>query len=188
MRKLVLHVKRLFSKFWLYIFFMFAMSPLIGLANLLIMITISLLFFEDPLEPINMDEVVNAFTEEELVIINGEKMDGNVTDEDYFRLLVRYQCFICPRRIDSATIWNGAELTKDAYIYLYEVNDHYRWFNKAFEEGLKERVLSKTDAKGVHTQRLIHSNRNLIYRYYLRHDGGYKEIVITPEELKEINK
>ena len=185
MRKLVLHVKRLFRKFWLYILLMFSFSPVIGIVNFLIMLVISLLFFLDPLEPINMEEVMNEFTEDEMSIIGEETVHEDVTDEEYLKLLVRYQCFICPRRIDSATIWNGSELTKDAYILQYELNDHYRWFNKSFEEGLKERILSRIDTKGAHAQRIVRSNRNLIFRYWLRHAGGYTDIVITPRELED---
>ena len=117
MKKLVLHIKRLFRKFWLYIIFMFGLSGVIGLLNLIIMIIISLLFFRDPLEPIDMEEVLQEFTEEELSIINDVNMDENVTDEEYLTLLARFQCFICPRRVDSATIWNGTEMTKEDYIY-----------------------------------------------------------------------
>ena len=185
MKKLVLHVKRLFRKFWIYILFMFAMSPIVGFVNLIIMIAISLLFFRDPLEPINVDEVMQEFTEEELAIIDEVTINEDVTDEDYLKLFARFQCFICPRRVDSATIWNGSEVKKDAYIYQYELNDHYRWLNKSFEDGLKERILSKTDIKNVWVQRLIRTNRNLIYRYWLRHAGGYTDIVITPIEIQE---
>ena len=115
-------------------------------------------------------------------------MDENVTDEEYLTLLARFQCFICPRRVDSATIWNGTEMTKEDYIYQYELNDHYRWLNKSFEDGLKKRILSEIDTKGVHAQRLIRTNRNLIYRYWLRHAGGYTDIVISPQELQEYKR
>ncbi len=152
------------------------------------MIIISLLFFRDPLEPIDMEEVLQEFTEEELSIINDVNMDENVTDEEYLTLLARFQCFICPRRVDSATIWNGTEMTKEDYIYQYELNDHYRWLNKSFEDGLKKRILSEIDTKGVHAQRLIRTNRNLIYRYWLRYAGGYTDIVISPQELQEYKR
>ena len=187
MTKFYLHVKRLFRKYWLFILFMFAMSPLVGLANLIIMLAISLLFFTDPLEPIDMDGVKQEFTEEELSILDGESMQEDVTDEEYLKLLARFQCFICPRRIDSATIWNGSGVTDDAYVYHYELNDHYRWLNKNYEEGLKERILSRLDTESVHVQRIIRTNRNLVYRYWLRHAGGCTEIVITPEDLQNSN-
>lgn len=185
MRKLFLHVKRLFKKFWLYIIFMFGLSGFLGLLNLIIMIVISLLFFRDPLEPIDGEAIMQEFTEEELSIIDGETMNENVTDDDYFMLLVRFQNFICPRRVDSVTIWNGVEVTKDAYIYQYELDDHGRWYNKRFEEGLKKRILSEVNTKGVHAQRLIRTNRDLIYRYWYRHADGYTDIVITSKELQE---
>lgn len=187
MRKLVLHVKRLFRKFWLFIALMFAMSPVIGLPVFLIMLAISLLCFSDPLEPINVEEIIREFTEEELSIINGEIAEG-VTDDEFFRLLAKYDCFICPRRVDSATIWNGSEVTENAYICHYELNDHYRWLNKHYKEGLKERILSKLDTTGIHVQRLIRTNRNLIFRYWFRHADGYTEVVITPEELTEYKR
>lgn len=187
MRKIVLHAKRLFRKYWFYILLMFGLSVVVGLANFIIMLVISLLFFRDPMEPINMDEVMQEFTEEELLIISGGIFEG-VTDEDYFKLLARYECFVCPRRVDSATIWNGSEVTHDSYICHYELNDHYRWLNKNYEEGLKERILSRLDTESVHVQRIIRTNRNLVYRYWLRHAGGYMEIVITPEEIQEYKR
>lgn len=187
MRKLVLHVKRLFRKFWFFIALTFCMSPLVGLPIFLIMLAISMLCFSDPLEPVNEEEIIQEFTGEELSIISGETEEG-VTDEEYFRLLVKYECFICPRRVDSATIWNGSRVTANAYICEYEINDHYRWFNQHFEEGLKERLLSQLDTKGVYAQRLIRTNRNLIFRYWFRHADGYTEVVITPEELTEYKR
>lgn len=188
MKKLVLHIKRLFRKFWLYIIFMFGLSGVIGLLNLIIMIIISLLFFRDPLEPIDMDAVLQEFTDEELSIIEAVEIDETVTDEQYLTLLARFQCFICPKRVDSATIWDGSEMTNDAYIYQYELNDHSMWLNKNFKDGLKERILSEVNTKGVHAQRLIRTNRNLIYRYWLRYAGGYTDIVITPQELQEYKR
>lgn len=188
MRKFILHVKRLFRKYWFYIIFMFAMSPIIGLANLIIMITISLLFFRDPMEPIDAEAVMQEFTEEELSIIDGETMNENVTDEEYFLLLARFQNFICPKRVDSVTIWNGSEVKRDAYIYNYELNDQSKWYNKRFEDGLKERILSEIDTKGVHAQRLIRTNRDLVYRYWYRHASGYTDVVITSIELQEYER
>ena len=185
MNRVFSHIKRLFRKFWFYIIFMFAISGYIGLLNLIIMIVISLLFFRYPIEPVNMEEVRQEFTESELSIINGETMNEDVTDEEYFRLLARFQHFICPKRIDAVTIWNGSEVTNDAYIYKYELDDHGVWYNKRFVEGLKGQVLSEIDTKCVQAQRLIRSNRYLIYRYYYRHSDGCTDIVITPKDLQE---
>ena len=116
MKKLILHIKRLFRKFWLAIFFFFAISLIHGLIALVVMTIISMFFFDNI---IDVDAILENFTEEQLEIIFNEEMDASVCDDDYLTLLARYQSYFCPKKIDRKTIWTGSIVTNDAYVFNY---------------------------------------------------------------------
>ena len=102
MKRLVLHVKRLFRKFWFIIFLSFAISWLSGFLVLGLMIVISMLFFSDP---VDVKGILENFTEEQLEIIFAEDVDEDVSDDDYFTILARYQTYLCPKKADRITTW-----------------------------------------------------------------------------------
>ena len=83
MKKLFLHIKRLFRKFWFVIFCVSAISIVFGVILLVVMTIISLLFFDNI---VDVDAILENFTEEQLDIILSEEMDENVTDDDYLTL------------------------------------------------------------------------------------------------------
>lgn len=177
MKKLFLHIKRLFKKFWFVIFFFFAISLIHGLIALVVMTIISLLFFDNI---VDVDAILENFTDKQLEIILSEEMDENVTDDDYLTLLARYQSFFCPKKIDRTTIWTSSEVTKEAYIFNYELkgNDHI-----ATDEQ-KKRIFAQINTNGVHVKRLVNSNRQLVFRYTYRQTGETIEIVFTTDELR----
>jgi len=178
MKRLVLHVKRLFKKFWFIIFFAFAISIVHGIALLVIMLTLSMLFFSDP---VDVNAILDNFTEDELDIILAETVDEKVSDDDYLNLLARYQTFFCPKKFDSVTVWTGSMVTKEAYIYDYELKREVEAFNK---QAQKERIMGQIDLNCVQVKRLLSSNRNMIFRYTYRNTGETLEIVINTDELK----
>ena len=178
MKRIYLHIKRLFKKFWFIIFFAFAISIVHGIALLVIMLILSMLFFSDP---VDVNAILDHFTEEELDIILAETVDEKVSDDDYLNLLARYQTFFCPKKFDSVTIWTGSVVTKEAYIYDYELKREVESFNK---ETLKKRIMGQIDHNCVQVKRLLSSNRNMIFRYTYRNTGETFEIVINTEELK----
>ena len=96
MRRVYLHIKRLFKKFWFIIFFFSAISLVFGLGLVIIMTVISLLFFNDP---VDIDAILENFTERELEIILSEEMDENVSDNEYLELIAKYQSLLCPKKI-----------------------------------------------------------------------------------------
>ena len=177
MKKLFLHIKRLFRKFWFVIFFFFAISLIHGLIALVLMTIISLLFFDNI---VDVDAILENFTDKQLEIILSEEMDENVTDDDYLTLLARYQSFFCPKKIDRITIWTSSEVTKDAYIFSYELKGK----EAITREEQKKRIFAQINTNGVHAKRLVNSNRKLVFRYTYRQTGETIEIVFTPDELR----
>ena len=178
MKRIYLHIKRLFKKFWFIIFFAFAISIVHGIALLLIMLILSMLFFSDP---VDVNAILDNFTEEELDTILAETVDEKVSDDDYLNLLARYQTFFCPKKCDSVTIWTGSMVTKQAYIYEYELKKDVEVFDKKTQ---KERIMRQINLNCVHVKRLLSSNRNMIFRYTYRNTGEILDIVINTDELK----
>ena len=178
MKRLFLHIKRIFKKFWFVIFFASAISLVIGLALVIILTAISLLFFNDP---IDVNAILDNFTERELEIILSEKMDESIADDEYLELLARYQSYFCPKKLDSATEWTGSKVTKDSFIYEYEAKKRIQGLNT---EKLRKNILGQINKGSVQAQRIVRSNRNIIFRYTYQDNGETFDIVISTEELK----
>ena len=177
MKKIFLHIKRLFRKFWFVIFFFFAISLIHGLIALVIMTIISMLFFDNI---VDVNAILENFTEEQLEIIFNEEMDESVCDEDYLTLLARYQSYFCPKKIDRRTIWTGCMVTNDAYVFSYE----YKGNEPISSEQQKAKILSQINTNGVHVKRLVKSNRSLVFRYTYRQTGETVDIVFSTDELR----
>ncbi len=177
MKKLFLHIKRLFRKFWFLLIIAFAISFVIGFGVLLLMTIISMLFFDNI---VDVDAVLKNFTDEELAIIFSEKMDKSVSDDDYLNLLAKYQSYFCPKKIDRNTIWTGSTVTDNAYIFSYEL----KGCELISTEKQKNLILSKINKKGVHVKRVVNSNRSLAFRYTCRQTNKTVEIVFGANELR----
>jgi len=176
MKRLVLHVKRLFRKFWFIIFLGFAISWLSGIIVFGLMIVISMLFFSDP---VDVKGILENFTEEQLEIIFANEVDEDVSDDDYFTILARYQTYLCPKKADRITTWICSEVTDTAYVQKYELknNEHIS------KEVLKQNLLASINKNSVAAKRAVRSNRNLNFTYTYRNTGESFTIVITPSEL-----
>ena len=178
MKRLVLHVKRLFRKFWFIIFFCFAISLVFGVGILIIMTAISMLFFSDP---VDIKGILKNFTEEELEIIFNNKVDENVLDDDYFSILARYQTFLCPKKADRITTWICSDVTDRAYIQKYELKEIPTGFSF---ETLKQNLLASIDKNSVAVKRAVRSKRSLNFEYNVCNTGENFTIVLTTEDLK----
>lgn len=178
MKRLFLHIKRIFKKFWFIIFFMSAISLVFGLALVIVMTIISLLFFDDP---VDVDAILDNFTERELEIILSEEVDESVADEEYLELLARYQSYFCPKKIDPITIWTVSRVTTDSFIYEYELKKRIDGFSV---EKLRKDILGRINKNSVDILRLVRTNRNMIFRYTYRDNYETFDIVISTEELK----
>lgn len=177
MKKLFLHIKRLFRKFWFVIFFASAISIVFGVIVLVVMTAISMLFFDNI---VDVDAILDNFTEEQLEIIFSEKMDENVNDDDYLTLLARYQSFFCPKKIERGTIWTSSMVTDEAYIYCYELKSN----EPISIDQQKKRIFAQINTNGVHVKRLVNSNRNLVFRYIYDQTDDIVDIVFTTDELR----
>lgn len=182
MKRVILHAKRIIRKFWIFLLLVCAGSPLIGIPVFALMLSISLLFFGDPID-IDEKALLEYFTKEELDALNATEIDESISDEDFLELYARMQNFICPQRVDRATVLKRVSLANDAYIYEYDLNEQDSRVKDNYEVELKKEILSNIDRKDVRTMRMIRSKRNFIYRYWNTNSDGYKDIVITPEEL-----
>ena len=177
MKRLVLHVKRLFRKFWFVIFLSFAISWLSGFIVFGLMIVISMLFFNDP---VDVKGILENFTEEQLEIIFAEEVDENVSDDDYFTILARYQTYLCPKKADRITTWICSEVTDTAYVQKYELKTN----EQISKEVLKQNLLASINKNSVAAKRAVSSNRSLNFTYTYRNTGESFTIVITPDNLK----
>lgn len=178
MRRVYLHIKRLFRKFWFIIFFFSAISLVFGLGLVIIMTAISLLFFNDP---VDIDVILDNFSERELEIVLSEEMDESVSDDEYLTLAARYQSLLCPKKIDRITTWTGSEVTKDSFIYEYELKKEPEGFSK---DRLRENIVGQINKNSQHVQRMVTSNRNVVFRYFNRSTYETFEIAVSTEELK----
>lgn len=177
MKKLFLHILRLLKNFWFVILIFFAISPLYGLGITIIMTIISLLFFCDP---VDVSELKSNFTKRELAIVSATEINEKVSDDVYLSTLARYQSFFAPKKVGKGLTWTSSELQSDAYVFNYERKN----FDGFSLSKMKEDILSQLDKRSVHVQRLIRSNRNLIFRYTSRQTGESVDITINKEDLK----
>lgn len=137
-----------------------------------------MLFFNDP---VDVDVILDNFTERELEIILSEEMDETVTDDEYLELLARYQSYFCPKKLDTATIWTESRVTTDSFIYEYELKKRIKGFSV---EQLRKEILESINKNSVQVQRIVHTNRNMIFRYTYQDNYETFDIVISTEELK----
>jgi hypothetical protein len=184
MKRVFAHFMRLVKKVGFILFFAFAISPIAGLGLLILFMAISMLLFKDPVDmESEVEELLNHFTEEELEIIFAEKVDEKVSDDDYLALVAKYQSYVCEnKKIDEITTWTGSAVNKEAFIYLYELNDKKI---ESFDIDKQKEAIRKSISKDhVQTYRIINSGRDLIFRYTYRYSRKTMDVVFSNEELK----
>ena len=142
------------------------------------MTVISLLFFNDP---VDINAILDSFTERQLEIVLSEDMDDSVNDDEYLTLVARYQSLLCPKKVDSVTTWVSSEVTNEAYIYEYELKKEPDGFDVNI---LKNNIMSSINKNSVQARRMVTSNRDMVFRYYNRSTNETFDIRISCEELK----
>lgn len=177
MKRVFSHIKRLFRKFWYFLLCAFIISPFMGLGVLIIATILSMTLFSDPIDK----DPAEYFTEEELRMIQSDEV---ADDEAYLALLAKYQSFECPVKVDQITTWTSSEVTKDAFIFNYEINDRWHRYGDIDPLSLKSKILTQIDTKGVNIQRIIATNRDVIYRYWNRQTESFEDIVLSVDELR----
>ena len=178
MKRVFLHSKKVIRNHWFIICIAGAVSFVYGIIAFLAFLIYSMNFTEDP---VDVNDIMKEFTEEELGIVLADTMDENVSDEEYFTLLARYQSFFCPKKVDRVTTWVGSEVTKDSYIMSYEIKKEIEGFSA---DVLKDNILKEINPNCVQTIRLVRSGKNMVFRYTNTSTYDSFDIVITPNDLK----
>jgi len=182
MKKFFAHFMRIIRKFWFILLIVAPISPIFFLGLLILMTLLSMLFFSDPIDVESaVEDILKNFTEEELDIIFAEKVDENITDDDYLNLCARYQTYVCPKKLDRITTWVGSEVDNQAYIYKYDLNDKMIEGFDVVKQ--KESISASIDKNKVQTSRVIRSGRGIIFRYTYKNSGEVKDVVFSNEEL-----
>lgn len=178
MKKVIYHITRVFSKCWFIILLACTISPIVGLSVLILFTIISMVFSSEPVEEKNIDDY---FTDEDM-----KKMDKaeELDDDEYLTLVAKFQTYQCPKKVDPITTWTSSELTKDAYVYNYEINDKKHMYCLLDMNDLKNQILSKIDKQNDKIQRIIASNRNLVFRYRNYQKNTIDDVVLTTNELR----
>lgn len=177
MKKVFLHSKKVICNHWFLIAIAWAVSFIFGILAFLAFLIYSLAFTEDP---VDVKDVLNNFTEEELGIVLSETVDENVSDDEYLSLLARYQSYFCPKKLDHLTTWVGAENTKDAYILYYEIKNDFDNIN---HEILRTNILAGINKNSVHAIRMARSHKEMVFKYTDRKTNDSFEITISSSEL-----
>jgi len=177
MKRVFLHSKKVIANHWFIILIAWAISFILGIGMFLVFLIFSLAFSEDP---VDVNDILNVFTEEELDTILSETVDENVSDEEYLKLLARYQSYFCPKKVDKLTTWEGSESTKDSFILFYKIKKEIEGFDARV---LKENILKSINPNSVQAIRLARSNKNMIFRYTYSTTGESFDIIISNQEL-----
>lgn len=178
MKRVILHSKKVIRNHWFIICIAGAVSFVYGIIAFLAFLIYSMNFTEDP---VDVNDIMKEFTEEELGIVLADTMDENVSDEEYFTLLARYQSYFCPKKVDRVTTWVGSEVTEDSYIMNYEIKKEIEGFSA---DVLKDNILKEINPNCVQTIRLVRSGKNMVFRYTNTSTYDSFDIVITPNDLK----
>ena len=178
MKKVFYHITRVFSKCWFIILLACTISPIVALGVLILFTIISMVFSSEPVEEKNIDDY---FTDEDM-----KKMDKaeELDDDEYLTLVAKFQTYQCPKKVDPITTWTSSELTKDAYVYNYEINDKKHMYRLLDMNDLKNQILSRIDKQNDKIQRIIATNRNLVFRYRNYQKNTIEDVVLTTNELR----
>ncbi len=178
MNRVVSHINRLLRKYWIFLLFVSSISIVIGLGVFLVATIVSLAFFNDPVEAKNPTDY---FTEDELRKIQSEE---DLDDEEYLTLLAKYQTYECPVKVDEITTWTSSEVTKESFICNYEILDRWNKYGEIDMDVLKKNILEEIDKDSYKVQRIVATNRNMIFRYRNYRIGTIEDIVLSNEELR----
>ena len=181
MKKIFLHFCRLYAKFWFLLIIPSIASPFLGIGISIIALIISLIFFDDPVEE---KDPSDYFTEDELRRLETE---DDIDDEEYLTLLAKYMSYKCPNKIDAITTWIGSEVTKDSFINNYEVNDKWHIYGKVDINVLKSNALGRIDKESEMVQRIIATNRKMIFRYRNCQTDKIDDVILSTDELRGNN-
>ena len=178
MKRVLSHAKRLFKNHELLWILSFCILNVFALIVFFVFVVISLLYFSDPIEKVNPEKY---FTKDELKKLESGKYDDN---EEYLRLQAKVQTFNCPIKLeDGITIWNGSEVTNDAFINNYEIK--FKWYHTGEIDFdiLRNNIVKTLNREDEIVQCIAATNRKMIFRYHIRKTNTIEDIVISAAEL-----
>lgn len=170
--------KRMLVNHWFLLLLPWAISPVYGVFSFILAVSISMIFFS---KPKNEKDIRDYLTDEELEVINN-RID--VDDEKYVKMLAKYQSFTCPVKADKITTWVSSEVSNDAFICNYEINDERNRYGDIDMEVVKKRILRRIDPDNV--ERIVATGRNIIFRYKNCQTGTTDDVVLSNEELSNL--
>lgn len=184
MRKLYLHFVRLIKNMGcLFVLLFLVTGPWSVIIIFPICLVISLLFFRDP---IDYQKINEQFTEEELKILDAEKVEEHVSDDLYLSLYVKMMNLLVNQHIDEDKQKIIIELNEDSLVYNYHFYDKEtkEQFDKKYTEGIS---MIKNDLvkQFVPYHRLKNSHRNLIVRYYDLNSDNFTETIVNWAQTDE---
>ena len=177
MKRVLLHSKKVIANHWFIILIAGAISFIIGIGMFLLLLIWSMTFTQDP---IDVNDLMDNFTEREMEIVLAETIDESVSDEEYLSTLAKYQSYFCPKKVDYLTLWTGSSYTGESYILYYEVKNRFEEIDRNI---LRENILTHINKNSVLSMRLVRSHKDMIVRYTDRKTSEYFEIVINSKEL-----
>ena len=177
MKRVFLHSKKVIANHWFIIAIAWAISFVFGIGMFFLLLLWSMAFTQDP---VDVDDIMDNFTERELEIVLAETIDESVSDEEYLSTLARYQSYFCPKKLDYLTTWVGSVYTGDSYVLNYEIKRDIEAIN---QETLRENILAQINKNSVQVIRLVRSCKNMIFRYTDRKTYESFDIVIGNMEL-----
>ena len=146
MKRVLLHSKKVISNHWFIILIAGAISFIIGIGMFLLLLIWSMTFTQDP---IDVNDLMDNFTEREMEIVLAETIDESVSDEEYLSTLAKYQSYFCPKKVDYLTLWTGSIYTGKSYILYYEVKKRFEEIDRNI---LKENILTHINKNSVIAQ------------------------------------
>lgn len=180
MERVFSHIKRLFRKFWFFLFLLFGISIVIGLVVLIIATVLSLALFSDPVEA---KDPADYFTEDELRVIQS---DEEMNDEEFLIILAKYQSYVCPVKVDKITTWTSSEVTKESFICNYEINDKWHRYGEIDMGVVKKNILAQMDKDAYKVERILATGRNMIFRYWNCQTEEFEDVVLSSDELRSL--
>lgn len=183
MRKLYLHFVRLIKNMGCLFVIIFLVTGPYVLIVIPVCLIISLIFFSDP---IDVQKITEQFTEEELKILDAEKIEEHVSDDLYLSLYVKMMNLRANISLDENKQKIIIELNDDSIVY------SYRFFDEATKARFDKKktefaTMIKNDLvkQFVPYHRLKNSHRNLIVRYYDLNSDNFTETIVNWAQTDE---
>ena len=183
MRKLYLHFVRLIKNMGCLFVIIFLVTGPYVLIVIPVCLIISLIFFSDP---IDVQKITEQFTEEELKILDAEKIEEHVSDDLYLSLYVKMMNLRANISLDENKQKIIIELNDDSIVF------NYRFFDEATKARFDKKktefaTMIKNDLvkQFVPYHRLKNSHRNLIVRYYDLNSDNFTETIVNWAQTDE---